>query len=90
MNEEVASIERNDTWELTNLPKQKNTIDVKQVYKTKLNENGEVEKYKARLVAKGYKQEFGVAYKEVFTPVAKLDTISFVIVMVAQQSWPIF
>ena len=35
------------------------------MYKTKLKENGVVDKYKKRLVAKGYKQEFGVDYKEV-------------------------
>ncbi|XP_024931078.1 uncharacterized mitochondrial protein AtMg00810-like [Ziziphus jujuba] len=38
--------------------------------KTKLKENGEVDKYKACLAAKGYKQEYGVDYKEVFAPVA--------------------
>ncbi|KAL0432365.1 UNVERIFIED_CONTAM: Retrovirus-related Pol polyprotein from transposon TNT 1-94 [Sesamum latifolium] len=60
MNNEIAAIERNNTWELTELPKGQKAIDVKWVYKTKLNEKGEVDKYKARLVAKGYKQEFGV------------------------------
>ncbi|RVW90346.1 Retrovirus-related Pol polyprotein from transposon TNT 1-94 [Vitis vinifera] len=59
-------------------------------YKTKLKENGEVDKYKARLVAKGYKQEFGVDYKEVFAPVARHDTIRLVIALAAQNSWPIF
>ncbi|KAL5828135.1 hypothetical protein ACOSQ4_019932 [Xanthoceras sorbifolium] len=55
----------NNTWELTDLPKGHKTIGVKWVYKTKLKENGKVDKYKACLVAKGYRQEFGVDYKEI-------------------------
>ena len=90
MDDEIDAIERNDTWELTNLPKGHKTIGVKWVFKTKLKENGEVDKHKARLVAKGYKQEFGVDYKEVFAPVARLDTIRLVIALAAQNSWPIF
>ena len=58
-------------------------------YKMKLNQDGGVDKYKARLVAKGYKQEFGVDYKEMFAPVAKLDTIRLVLSMAAQNSWSI-
>ncbi|RVW36603.1 Retrovirus-related Pol polyprotein from transposon RE1 [Vitis vinifera] len=77
MDSEIAAIEMNNSWELTDLPKEHKTIGVKWVYKTKLNENGEIDKYKARLVAKGYKQEFGVDYKEVFAPIARLDTIRF-------------
>ena len=90
MDAEITTIERNDTWELCDLPKGQKTIGVKWVYKTKLKENGEVDKHKARLVAKGYKQEFGVDYKEVFTPVARHDTIRLAIAMEAQNSWPIF
>ncbi|GKA41574.1 retrovirus-related pol polyprotein from transposon TNT 1-94, partial [Tanacetum coccineum] len=55
MEEEIKSIEKNDTWELTTLPKGQKAIGVKWVYKAKKNAKGEVEKYKARLVAKGYK-----------------------------------
>ncbi|KAK9941415.1 hypothetical protein M0R45_018018 [Rubus argutus] len=90
MDAEIKSIEKNDTWELINLPKGEKTIGVKWVYKTKLNEKGEVEKYKARLVAKGYKQEYGVDYKEVFAPVARMDTVRLIISMAAQNSWPIY
>ncbi|KAL6320216.1 hypothetical protein AAG906_004725 [Vitis piasezkii] len=56
------------------------TIGVKWVYKTKLNANGEIDKYKARLVAKGYKQEF----------VARLDTTRLVLATTAQNSWPVY
>lgn len=90
MNQEIAAIEKNDTWEISDLPIGHKKIGVKWVYKTKLKENGEVDKYKARLVAKGYKQEFGVDYREVFAPVARLDTIRLMIAMAAQNSWPIF
>jgi hypothetical protein len=65
MDEEIAAIEGNRTWELTNLPKGHKTIGVKWVYKTKLNANGKVDKYKVRLVAKGYKHQhfYMVIYK---------------------------
>ena len=41
MDAEIAAIERNDTWELSELPKGHKTIGVKWIYKTKLKENGE-------------------------------------------------
>ena len=63
---------------------------MKWVYKTKLKENDEVEKFKAPLVAKGYKQEFGIDYKEVFAPIARHDTIRLVISLAEQKSWSIF
>lgn len=48
--EEIAAIVTNNTWELTELPKGHKIISVKWIYKTKLNENGKVDKYKTRLV----------------------------------------
>ena len=70
MDAEIQSIERNHTWSLTALPVGTKGIGVKWIYKTKLNELGEVDKFKARLVVKGYAQEYGVDYTEVFAPMA--------------------
>ncbi|KAL0436856.1 UNVERIFIED_CONTAM: protein NRT1/ PTR FAMILY 2.7 [Sesamum radiatum] len=89
MEEEIHSIEKNDTWELATLPSGHEAIGVKWVYKIKRNAKGEVERYKARLVAKGYKQKHGVDYEEVFAPVARLETIRLLIALAAQNRWPI-
>lgn len=56
MDEELASIERNDTWDLMEHPTGKKVIGLKWVYKTKFDAQGKVQKFKARLVAKGYAQ----------------------------------
>ncbi|KAM7488108.1 hypothetical protein LguiB_025592 [Lonicera macranthoides] len=90
MDSEIESIEKNSTWELTDLPSRGKKIGVKWVYKTKLNESGEVEKYKARLVAKGYAQQYGIDYTKVFAPVARLDTIRLVIALAAKKEWTIY
>ena len=79
MNEEIHAIEKNDTWELTDLLADKKPIGVKWVYKTKYKPNGEVDRFKARLVSKGYKQKSGIDYFEAFAPVARLDTIRMII-----------
>ena len=54
MNEEMAALDENETWDLVPLSKSKNVIGYKWVYKVKHNNDGTVRKYKARLVAKGY------------------------------------
>ena len=54
MDSEIQSIEKNQTWELMDLPTGSKAIGVKWLFKTKLNEEGEVDKYIARFVAKGY------------------------------------
>ena len=87
---EMESIEKNKTRELSVLPKGVNPIGVKWVFKTKLNENGKIDKYKARLVAKGYAQQYGVNYTEVFAPVARLDIIRLILALATQSSWNVF
>ena len=60
MDEEIKSIEKNQTWNFVVLPAEAKKIGVKQIYKTKLNESGEVDKYKARSVVQDYTQEHGI------------------------------
>ena len=48
-----------------------------------------MEKYNSILVAKGYKQKHNIDYKEVFAPVARLETIRMIIVIDAQYNWKI-
>lgn len=84
MDEEINAIERNETWELTDLPDSKDCIGVKWVYKTKRNVEGNVDKYKARLVVKGYKQKYGIDYEETFAPVARMETVRVVLAIAAQ------
>ena len=55
MDEEIGAIEKNNTWELVDLPNDKEVIGVKWVYKTKSNDEGNIESHKAKLVVKGYK-----------------------------------
>lgn len=90
MDLEIEAIKKNETWQLTTLPKGAKKIGVKWVFKTKLNENGEVDKFKARLVAKGYAQQQGIDYHEVFVPVARWDTIRMVLALAAQKGWCVY
>lgn len=90
MNAEIESIEKNLTWELTDLPQEAKKIGVKFIFKTKLNEKGEVQKYKAWLVARGYTQKHGIDYSEVVSLVARWDTIRSVNAMAALKDWRVF
>ena len=53
MNQEIASLEINQTWNLVQLPKGKNEIGCKWVFAKKKEDSPNI-RYKARLVAKGY------------------------------------
>ena len=90
MDEEINSIEKNQTWHLVELPTGAKKIGVQWIYKTKLNELGEVDKYKARLVVKGYSQQQGIDYTEVYAPVACMDTIRMIIAFAAARGWKLY
>ncbi|KAC9923453.1 hypothetical protein E3N88_45071 [Mikania micrantha] len=90
MKNEMSSIKKNETWELVEAPNGVKPIGVKWLFKTKLNEKGEVDEYKARLVVKGYAQRRGIDYDEIYAPVAWWDTVRSIIAIAAQRGWEIF
>eukprot|EP00253_Pinus_taeda_P030734 PITA_30734 len=56
MVDEMASLHKNEAWDLVELLAGRKPIGNKWVFKKKTNAEGKVEKYKAWLVAKGYSQ----------------------------------
>ena len=58
MKSEMKSLKENDAWELVELPSGQKIVGSKWVYKTKIGENGTVERYRARLVTQGYTQRY--------------------------------
>ncbi|GAU33702.1 hypothetical protein TSUD_148530 [Trifolium subterraneum] len=90
MIDELKSIEKNKTWDMCKLPSDKRAIDVKWVYKLKQNPEGQVIKHKPRLVAKGFLQKQGLDYNEVFSHVARHETIRLVTALACSRRWPMF
>ena len=85
MKDEMDSLLRNQTWELTELPVGKKALQNKWVYKIK-NEHDDSKHYKARLVVKGFQQKEGIDYTEIFSLVVKMSTIRLVLGMVATKN----
>ncbi|GJZ07010.1 putative RNA-directed DNA polymerase [Tanacetum coccineum] len=75
MNNEMEALNRNQTWEITDLPKGRRPIGCKWIYKIKYKSNGEIERYKARLIPKGFSQREGINYDETFSHVVKMSTL---------------
>jgi hypothetical protein len=82
MDEEMEALDNNEAWDLMEFPTGKNPIGNKWVFKKKLNAKGKVEKYKAQLVVKGYSQVEGIDFDEIFSLVAKLTSIRFMLSVV--------
>ena len=75
MNEEMKSLQKNETWELVDRPPGKKPVGCRWVYIVKYKADGTIERFKARLIAKGYTQTYGIDYTYTFALVAKINTV---------------
>jgi hypothetical protein len=82
MVEEMDALDNNEAWDIVELPVGRKFVGRKWLFKKKFNVEGKVEKYKARLVAKGYSQVEGIDFGDIFSPVAKLTSIRFLLSIV--------
>ncbi|GKD18462.1 retrovirus-related pol polyprotein from transposon TNT 1-94 [Tanacetum coccineum] len=65
-------------------------INLKWIFKVKLDKVGGVLKQKARLVAKGFRQEEGIDFEESFPPVARIEAIQIFIVNAAYKDMIVY
>ena len=83
MVDEMASLHKNEAWDLVEFLAGRKPIGSKWVFKKNMNVEGTVEKYKARLVAKGYSQVLGIDFGDIFSPVSKVTSIRLLLSVAA-------
>jgi hypothetical protein len=80
---EFDSLRKANTWDLVPLPKGKNIVGSRCVFKVKRNADNTIDRFKARLVAQGFSQVQGFDFDEVFSPVARYTAIRTVFAIAA-------
>ena len=85
MDDEMRSLEKNDTWVLTELPAGTRALLNKWVFRIKTGPDG-TRRFTARLVVKGYSQRKGIDYVEIFSLVVKLTSIRILLSIVASEN----
>ena len=68
--EEIKCIEKKQTWELVDVPKDKDVISVKWIYNTNQDVDGNVQKHNTRLVPRGFTQHPDIDFNETFAHVS--------------------
>ena len=85
MQEEMDSLQKNNTYELMKLKKRRKALRNKWVYKLKKDGKGNLVKNKARLVVKGFGQKKGIDFDEIFSYVVKLSSIRIILGLATNQ-----
>nr|GEV06461.1 retrotransposon protein, putative, Ty1-copia subclass [Tanacetum cinerariifolium] len=90
MQEELNEFKRLEVWELVPRPHKVMVINLKWIYKVKLDELGGILKNKAHLAARGYRQEEGIDFEESFASVARLEAIQIFLAYAAHKNMVVY
>lgn len=71
----LECLKKNGTWDLAKVLEGKSHIGCKWNISVKHKPDGTIDRFKARLVAKGYAQTYGIDNQEMFSPIAKMNTM---------------
>ena len=82
--EEFDGLTEMGVWKLVDCPSDHKTIKCRWTYVLKADG-----RYKARLIAKDYTQVQGIDYEETFSPVARYESIRYLLAHVALLNWEI-
>ncbi|CAI5716675.1 unnamed protein product [Peronospora effusa] len=78
---EYHELMRNHVWELVDRPSGVKILKNKWIFVRKRNAQGDVCRYRTRITIKGCQQEFGVNFWETYAPVAKAESVKFVLLL---------
>ena len=88
--EEIQALEKNKTWDITELPPGKQPVGCNWIFTIKHKAHGSIERFKACLMAKRFTHSYGIDYQETFAPVAKLNTIEVLLSLASNLDWPLY
>ena len=72
---------------MVELPRGRQPITSKWVFKVKYTPSGLLERYKARLVARGFSQQYRIDYEETFTPTLRFNSLRMLLAITAYEDW---
>ncbi|KAL4018020.1 hypothetical protein IC575_021607 [Cucumis melo] len=88
MDQEIDAIRRNETWELMELPTNKQALGVKWVYRTKLKSMVML-KIQGKTCCKRLQGNMVWIMKK-YLPVTRIETIRLILSLVAQNGWKVY
>lgn len=68
-------MDNHNTWEYNRLPRDRQAIGSKWVFKVKYHPDGSAARYNARLVTQGFSQIHGVDFNETFSPTVRRESL---------------
>jgi hypothetical protein len=90
MDIKIRCMEKRQTWNLVDVPEDKDVISVKWIYKTKQYAEGNGKKHKARLVTRGFTQQPRIDFNETFSLVAHMDIVKTMLAIIVHNRWSVY